>query len=108
MIEVFEAFYDFMLNYTRTRYTITNSFDGEVKGPSTDSVFAYIHADDYQQEAYTAQGQRIEDRIKIFTFLDADIKVNDEVTYQNRVFKVVADNTKIVGGYKKFLAELVK
>jgi hypothetical protein len=107
MVDVFEAFIEFMQSYTRTRYTITNTYEGEVRVAATTSITAYIHPDDYEKEVYNAQGQRIEERVKIFTFLDADISVNDEVEYVSRTYKVIADNTKQVGGYKKLLAELV-
>lgn len=105
--DVSEVYQDLMQTYTRTRYTIVNTYDGEVKTPSTLEIQAYIHPDDYKKDVYNNQGQRIEDRIKIFCDLTTDIDTNDEVTYQGKNFKVDGNNYKIVGNYKKLLGVLV-
>lgn len=107
MIDLNEAFGEFLESYVRTRYEISNTFNGETRVPTDLDIVAYIHPDDYEKEVYNAQGQRIEERVKIFTDLSTDITVNDEVTYFDRNYKVIADNSKRVGNYKKLLAELV-
>lgn len=107
MIDLHEAYGEFLETYTRTRYAIVNTFDGEQRVGTNLDIIAYIHPDDYEKQVYNEQGQRVEERIKIFCDLNTDVTVNDEVAYFGRVFKVVADNAKVVGNYKKLLAELV-
>lgn len=106
--DVSDAYQDLLEDYTRTRFTISNTYQGEVRTPTTDTISLYVHPDDYEKNMYDAQGQRIEFRIKIFCDLTTDIIVNDEVTYNGNQYKVIGDNYKKVGNYKKLIAELVK
>lgn len=108
MIDLHEAYGEFLQTYTRTRYVITNTFDGEVRVGTDLDIIAYIHPDDYEKQVYNEQAQRYEERIKIFVDLNVDITVGDEVVYFGRKYKVVADSAKVVGNYKKLLAELVQ
>lgn len=108
MLDVTDAFIDFMEDYSRVRYTIENTFEGEKRVGTSATISAYIHPDDYEKDVYNQQGQRLEDRIKIFCFLDADIKVNDEIDYEGETYKVTSNNVKRVGSYKKLLAEMVR
>ena len=66
MLDVSDVFREFEANYTRTRFTIINTFDGESKVPSTKTIRAYIHPDGYRSNVYLGQGDRLEKKVKIF------------------------------------------
>ena len=108
MLDMTGVFEEFENNYTRTRYTIENTFNGEQRVATETEIRAYIHPDDYKSDIYNAQGVRLEQRVKIFCRRSTDITNDDEVTYEGKRYKVTDDNSKIVGAYKKLLGELVK
>jgi SPP1 family predicted phage head-tail adaptor len=107
MLDVSEVFTKFEANYTRTRYAIINTYNGEERVGTDATVRAYIHPNDYKTDVYNAQGVRLEQSIKIFCKRNTDITNNDEVVYEGKRYKVTDDNSKIVGAYKKLLGELV-
>lgn len=108
MIDVSEAFEEFIQSYSRTRYTIVNSYNGEQKVASTATIRAYIHPDDYKAIQYNGQGQRLEERVKIFCKVGTDLEANDEVTYFGKTYKVNKEAPRFVGSYIKLIAELVR
>jgi hypothetical protein len=108
MIDVFEAFEEFMVDYTFTRYVVTNTYAGESKVGTPHTVKSYIHPNDPAKELYNGQGTRVESSIKIFGYQGADIQIDDEVVYNGQTYKVFSYDLKIVGSYVKALAELVK
>ena len=107
MIDMSEAYAEFLETYAGTRYALSNTFSGESKVGTPIEIIAYIHPDDYKKDTYNAQGVRLEDRIKIFCSVDTDLINDDEIVYQGSIFKVNALNKKIVGNYRKFTAEFV-
>ncbi len=107
MIDVTDAFEEFIATYNGNRYVITNGYAGETRVATPFEFEAYIHPDDYKKDAYNAQGVRLEDRIKIFCDVNTDLLNDDEVEYQGRTFKVNALNKKIVGNFQKLTAELI-
>jgi hypothetical protein len=103
------VFAEYEADYTRYRFTIVNGPAGETKTelpPAT--IRAYIHPDDYNTITYSQQGDRLEDRVKIFVKTGVDIADYDEVVYQSKRYRVMRDSARIVGNYKKLIAELVK
>ena len=108
MIEVFEVFEEFMIDYTFTRYVVTNTYAGESKVGAEHTVKCYIHPNDPSKELYNGQGSRVESSIKIFGYQGANIVIDDEVLYNGQTYKVFSYDLKQVGSYTKSLAELVK
>jgi len=107
MIDVSEAFEEFLETYNGNRFVITNGYAGEIKVATPFEFIAYIHPDDYKKDVYNAQGVRLEDRVKIFCDVTTDLLNDDEIEYQGRNFKVNALNKKIVGNFMKLTAELI-
>lgn len=107
MIDVTDAFEEFLETYSGTRFVVENTYAGETRVETPFEFEAYIHPDDYKKDTYNAQGVRLEDRIKIFCDVTTDLLNDDEVEYQGRNFKVNALNKKIVGNFQKLTAELV-
>jgi hypothetical protein len=103
------VFAKYEADYTLYRFTIVNGPAGETKTellPAT--IRAYIHPDDYKAVTYNQQGDRLEDRVKIFVRNGVDIIDDDEVIYQSKRYRVMRDSARIVGNYKKLIAELVR
>ena len=107
MIDMTEAYEEFIETYSGNRFVITNGYKGETKTATAFSLQAYIHPDDYKKDVFNAQGVRIESRIKIFCSIETDLINDDEITYQGNDYKVNAINKKIVGNYQKLTAELI-
>ena len=107
MIEVFEVFEEFMQDYTFTRNAITNTYAGQVLVPTTSTISAYIHPNDPAKEVYNKQGTRVEESVKIFAYQNANIAIDDEVSYDGKKYKVFSISVKQVGSYIKALAELM-
>jgi len=102
---------DFSKNETFTRYTTTiNNLGREVKSvPVETIVFCYAHpATDADLVNIARAGYHIEDMIKIFAPVNADIIQDDEITYSGNQYRVMKDNIKLVGDYSKFFAELLE
>lgn len=102
---------EFSQDFTFTRFTTTiNSLKREVKTAIVPSsvIFCYIHpATDKDFREVEREGYHIENMVKIFASVDADIIQDDEVVYRNETYRVMKQNIKIVGDYSKFFAELL-
>ena len=102
---------EFSQDYIFTRYTTTiNSLKREVKAPILPSpiIFCYIHpATDKDFREVEREGYHIENMVKIFASVDADIIQDDTVVYRNETYRVMKQNIKVVGDYSKFFAELI-
>lgn len=101
------VFAKYEADYTRYRPTITPGPSGQTTTWAEDDIRAYIHPDDYKTVTYNQQGDRMEERVKIFVKNGVDIKDSDEVEYQGKRYRVMRDAPRIVGNYKKLIAELV-
>jgi hypothetical protein len=102
------VFAKYEADYTRYRITITNGPAGETRVEASSTIRAYIHPDDYKAVTYSQQGDRLEERVKIFVKSGVDIADYDEVVYQSKRYRVMRDSARIVGNYKKLIAELVR
>ena len=108
MLDVSDVFREFEANYTRTRFTIINTFDGESKVPSTKTIRAYVHPDDYKATMYSGQGDRLEERVKIFCKIETDLIDGDEIGYKGKQYRVMREAPRHVGSYTKLIAELIR
>ena len=103
-----KVFAKYEADYKRYRYTITDGAKGQTRTLSSElTIRAYIHPDDYKTITYNQQGDRLEERVKIFVKTGVDIIDYDEVVYQNKRYRVMRDSARTVGNYKKLIAELV-
>jgi hypothetical protein len=102
------VFAKYEADYTHYRFTIVNGPAGETKAEASATIRAYIHPDDYKAVTYNQQGDRLEDRVKIFVKNGVDIIDDDEIVYQGKRYRVMRDSARIVGNYKKLIAELVR
>lgn len=98
----------FESDYTRYRPTLTNTASGQTIVWSSATIRAYIHPDDYKTTTYNGQGDRLEERVKIFIKLGVDIQNDDEVSYLGKRYRVMRDTKRVVGNYNKLIAELVR
>ena len=101
---------EFSQDFTFTRFTkIINNLGREELTPEAPTViFCYIHpASDKEIRDVSREGYHVEDMVKIFASVDADILIDDQVSYRSKNYRVMKDNIKIVGDYSKFFAELV-
>lgn len=106
-----EVIIDFSKDETFTRYTTaTNNIGREEKTPlPTFDIFCYIHhASDTELKEVERQGYHPEGMIKIFTDITDDLLKDDEVSYSGDNYRVMKNNPKLVGDYKKYFAELLK
>ena len=106
-----EVIVEFSKDETFTRQTSTiNNIGREVLTPVTPTViFCYAHpATDADLREVSKQGYHVEDMIKIFASVDADIQADDLITYSGKDYRVMKTNTKLVGSYSKYFAELLK
>jgi len=101
------VFAKYEADYTRYRPTVTNTATGQTTTFASATICAYIHPDDYKAITYNQQGQRLEERVKIFVKNDVDIQDNDEVEYSSKRYRIMRDTNRVVGNYKKLIAELV-
>lgn len=103
------VFAKYEADYIRYRSTIVNGPAGETKTELPPvAIRAYIHPDDYKAVTYNQQGDRLEEHVKIFVKTGVDIVDDDEVTYQGKRYRVMRDSARIVGNYKKLIAELAR
>ena len=102
---------EFSQDFTFTRLTTTIDGGGrEVKTPVVPPVviFCYIHpASDKDFREVEREGYHVENMVKIFADVDANILQDDTVVYQGDTYRVMKSNKKIVGDYSKFFAELL-
>ena len=106
-----EVIIDFSKDETFTRLTTTiNNIGREEETISqTKDIFCYAHpATDADLREVSRQGYHVEDMIKIFASVDADIQADDLITYSGKDYRVMKTNTKLVGSYSKYFAELIK
>ena len=106
-----EVIVDFSKDETFTRQTSTiNDIGREVLTPLPPfTVFCYAHpATDADLREVSRQGYHVEDMIKIFADVNADIKADDIITYSQKDYRVMKTNIKLVGKYSKYFAELLK
>ena len=101
------VFAKYEADYIRYRPTVTNGPTGQTTIWANDDIRAYIHPDDYKTVTYNNQGDRLEERVKIFVKIGVDIQADDEVEYLSKRYRVMRDTGRIVGNYKKLIAELV-
>jgi len=102
---------DFSKDETFTRIVNTiNDIGREVPTPQTPIVvFCYAHpASDADLVTVEREGYHVEDMIKIFAPVNADIIQDDVITYSSQDYRVMKTNIKIVGNYRKHFAELIK
>ena len=101
---------EFSQDFTFTRFTTAIVVGREVKTAIIPSkvIFCYIHpATDKDFREVEREGYHIENMVKIFASVDADIIQDDEVVYRNETYRVMKQNIKVVGDYSKFFAELI-
>lgn len=100
---------DFSTNEQFIRLTTTiDNLGREVKTalPAI-TEFCYPHpATDADLREVTREGYHVEDMIKIFARVDADILADDIIIYRGLEYRVMKTNIKLVGDYSKFFAEL--
>ena len=101
------VFAKYEADYTRYRITVTNTAAGQTKVEASATIRAYIHPDDFKTVTYNGQGDRLEERIKVFVKEGIDIIDGDEVIYQSKRYRVMRDSDRIVGNYKKLTGDLV-
>ena len=102
---------EFSQDFTFTRFTTTIVVGREVKAPVVPSpiIFCYIHpATDADLRSVDREGYHVEDIVKIFADVDADILKDDQVSYSGKNYRVMKDNIKKVGDYSKYFAGLLK
>jgi len=88
--------------------TIINNIGREEKTalPSI-TEFCYPHpATDADLIEVQREGYHVEDMIKIFARVNANIKADDLIIYSGLEYRVMKTNIKLVDDYSKFLAEL--
>jgi len=105
-----EVITEFSQDFEFTRFITTVVTGREVRTPQTPtSINCYIHpASNEDIKAIAQDGYHLEDMVKIFAPVDADILTDDYVSYRSQNYRVMKTNIKVVGDYSKFFAELVK
>lgn len=103
-----EVISDFVSSYTFQRPTASIVNGRETKTFTNISISAYIHPDNNQStNDIQRQGYHYEQFVKIFSSRNENILKDDEFVYNNQRWRVLENNSKLVGSYTKYKAGLL-